>query len=179
MLREADSFEQDMCSWGTLLEGGDADLDLAFYGTACPASDQMTDLTVTPPGPLCFGCGSPRPNQTTDDAVWQVLAWGDCEILEDDQSCIVSHEGVGRVEYSTYSSCGFRALQPGSFAMEYFSVEEGYDFLKLRFPMGGREYMFSGQDPPGLDGLTIEAGTDILWDSDESVEDFGWRLCLV
>lgn len=199
--QDAVSFQQDLCdTWGPIFRNVDTDtsstvinLDLAFYGSACPENVTLPDLTVSPPGPLCFACGdniddteAEEPPLGSNDA-WQVLGWGDC-LLEndenDDPDCIASHDGVGVSEYAAYTACGFRALRTGTLVVDYFFTESNFDWLSVRLPHGSgglssqEELRFSGQVATGLSNRLVEAGTDILWETDSTEAGYGWRLCL-
>eukprot|EP00977_Amphora_coffeiformis_P021204 scaffold9027_cov174-Amphora_coffeaeformis.AAC.4 len=69
MFENATRFRQDLCPWLNDL-ADTVRTTQAFGGTACPTAGTLTNLTSTPPGPLCFDClGSvtavPTPSPTT------------------------------------------------------------------------------------------------------------------
>ena len=56
LFRDASSFRQNLCSWGSFLKDKNIPVKNAFAGTACPnTSDPILD--ANPPGPFCFNCG--------------------------------------------------------------------------------------------------------------------------
>lgn len=190
---DATSFAQDLCaSWGPALSSSDAVLlDLAFYGSGCPENVTLANLTANPAGPLCFDCGSSSSSTPTPppidnrNAVWQSLGWGDCVIVMDDDKddddnarrCIASHADVQVAAYASHAACGFRALQAGTLEVEFFQVESNFDWVTVR-AYKDQVLRVSGSEAKELQHLAIDAGTDILWESDASVGDLGWRICL-
>lgn len=67
MFSKASSFNQNLCSWGEMLQQHnnlDVDVTNMFKETSCPTENDP-DLSVIPAGPFCHVCD---PNRTVNDA---------------------------------------------------------------------------------------------------------------
>jgi hypothetical protein len=65
----------------------------------------------------------------------------------------------------------FRVLKSGFLKVEVFDTESQFDILTVN----GRDY--SGTDGPN--GVTVQPDTAITWSSDGSINDPGFKVCLV
>lgn len=54
----ATSFSQSLCDWADSLNSAVA-IASAFESSSCPEADNPTNMSASPPGPLCFSCKDP------------------------------------------------------------------------------------------------------------------------
>ena len=157
-------------------------MDLTFFLSGCPENLVMAGLTVDPPGPFCYNCGSPPRNETSP---WgfggSTNEFGEalprkCFIEGD---CILSHPLAGSAGYPGDSECGFYTNFPGRLKVEIFETEESQDFVRIRDNTTSSVDLFSGRNPPGLDGRYLPAGATVEFDTNDLGQDVGWKLCLV
>jgi hypothetical protein len=58
MFYNAEAFDQNLCTWGPLLNAAleAGDVENMFYGATSCVSEEDPDLSSSPPGPLCHSC---------------------------------------------------------------------------------------------------------------------------
>jgi hypothetical protein len=66
--------------------------------------------------------------------------------------------------------CEFRARTSGDLSVSLFSTQAGVDNVTI----AGNEY--SGLDSP--DGVAMQAGQLLVWETDAASTDYGWLICL-
>jgi Leucine-rich repeat (LRR) protein/plastocyanin len=150
---------------GVLVEAGDlVTWDDAYpYHTdagfiVCMAGSNMTDAF----GPL-----------VKSSTYWDLFAANNSECDIDPEDCIKSHSSAGAgIDYRNHGYCRFRAKQPGNLTVVLFDTDIRYggDHLSV----GGKDY--SGTIGP--DGILVEAGDLVTWDSDNSHTDAGFIVCM-
>jgi hypothetical protein len=103
---------------------------------------------------------------------WQ--ASGDCVFTSD--NCVRSGTSTGSLSDSHYGNnerCELRAVNDLRVYTSWFSTESCCDEISRE--NGGGQW--SGSDPGTLDGLMLNGGDALVWDTDVSFTSSGWELC--
>eukprot|EP00040_Diaphanoeca_grandis_P009454 m.48919 g.48919 ORF g.48919 m.48919 type:complete len:467 (-) comp20889_c0_seq1:107-1507(-) len=124
-----------------------------------------------------FGCPKPdqssthtTPEPTTTDngflqSSFEVIEGGEyCKVVLEYGDCVQDY-----AQYHNRESCTISMKQSGYISSDIFRTEPGYDFVTIN----GVGY--SGTDGP--DNVFVSLGEQILWESDNTTTDLGWRLC--
>jgi Leucine-rich repeat (LRR) protein len=147
---------------------------------------RKTQVSGTIPSDLCsvtnfdcsdYLCGCDCPcnwSVVESSETWDLFDLEECEIDLTTTAgyCIKSHTAAGN-STSVYGSnvyCRFKVKKSGNLSVPVFGTESGFDLLWV----GGIKY--SGNKGP--EGVVVEAGEILIWQSDDSNGQDGFIICL-
>lgn len=87
-----------------------------------------------------------------------------------DGRCIYSHNANFAAEYAINNFCDWAVFEPAVLDVDYFDLEDGYDFLSV----GDRDFTGTGE---GLHNLPVSPGDVLLFNSDMINAATGFRVC--
>eukprot|EP00492_Amphilonche_elongata_P005723 TRINITY_DN91_c0_g1_i11.p1 TRINITY_DN91_c0_g1~~TRINITY_DN91_c0_g1_i11.p1 ORF type:complete len:986 (+),score=193.47 TRINITY_DN91_c0_g1_i11:55-3012(+) len=126
--------------------------------------------TAPTPAPTISPTSSPTNSPIIPPRHFSVTSGRDrfCEI--DSNGCITDGSG----DYGNYEHCEIRVNAAGTLAVSQFNVEYHDDCAFDKLSVDGVDYC--GTNSP--DGVQVHVGSTILWDTDDSVQEQGWTICL-
>jgi len=101
------------------------------------------------------------------------MLWVGLEVTSGSSFCQIDANGCatdGAGDHGNNEACTIRVNVAGTLTAHQFDTESGYDHVTI----GGRRY----EGSTGPNGVAVAANSTFAWQSDVSITNSGWTICL-